>query len=199
VSERPRGGYPAEQRANQSFSVVSSSTLCEAGFLTVSRQRVAGPGGDEFDRHVVHHPGAVVVVPVIDGEAVLVRQYRVATGGELLEVPAGKRDVDGEAPEVTANRELEEEIGFRAGRLDRLCEFYNSPGFCDEYTYLFLATDLAPRPRAAMSAEEHAMTIERVPLERVDALIAAREIVDAKSIVGLLLARSFLAGQFGGT
>ena len=63
-------------------------------------------------------------------------------GGELLEVPAGKRDVDGEAPEATANRELEEEIGYRAGRLEPLCEFYNSPGFCDEYTYLFLATEL---------------------------------------------------------
>jgi 8-oxo-dGTP pyrophosphatase MutT (NUDIX family) len=201
VSERPRGGYPAEQRANHGvgvFRVLGSSTVCDAGFLSVSRFRVAGPDGDEFDRHVVHHPGAVVVVPVIDGDVVLVRQYRVATGGNLLEVPAGKRDVDGEAPEVTANRELEEEIGFHAGRLDALCEFYNSPGFCDEYTYLFLATELEARTRAAVSAEEHAMTVERVPLDRVDALIASREIVDAKTIVGLLLARSFLAGASAG-
>ena len=75
-----------------------------------------------------------------------------------------------------------------------MCEFYNSPGFCDEYTYLFLATDLEARPRAAVSAEEAAMTIERVPLARVDALIAAGELVDAKSIIGLLLARQFLDG-----
>ena len=175
------------------FRVVGSDTLCDAGFLSVSRVRVAASDGEEFDRHVVHHPGAVVVVPVIEGEAVLVRQWRVATGRDLLEVPAGKRDVDGEAPETTANRELEEEIGFRAGRLDLMCEFYNSPGFCDEYTYLFLATDLEARPRAAVSAEEAAMTIERVPLARVDALIAAGELVDAKSIIGLLLARQFLA------
>ena len=175
------------------FRVVGSDTLCDAGFLSVSRVRVAASDGEEFDRHVVHHPGAVVVVPVIDGEAVLVRQWRVATGRDLLEVPAGKRDVDGEAPETTANRELEEEIGFRAGGLDLMCEFYNSPGFCDEYTYLFLATDLEARPRAAVSAEEAAMTIERVPLARVDALIAAGELVDAKSIIGLLLARQFLA------
>ena len=90
------------------------------------------------------------MVPVIVdrcGDAFLVRQWRVATGVELLEVPAGKRDVDGEAPETTANRELEEEIGYRAGRLDLLCEFYNSPGFCDEYTYLFLATELEARTR----------------------------------------------------
>ena len=180
------------------FRVVGSTTLADAGFLQLDRLRVTGPDGSEFDRHVVRHPGAVVVVPVIDGDALLVRQYRVATGRELLEVPAGKRDVEGEAPDATANRELEEEIGYRAGRLDRLCEFFNSPGFCDEYTHLFLATDLQPRTRAAVSAEEAAMTIERVPLDRVDALIVAGELVDAKSIIGLILARRFLAGEFGG-
>jgi ADP-ribose pyrophosphatase len=175
------------------FRVVGSDTLCDAGFLSVSRVHVAGADGEEFDRHVVHHPGAVVVVPVIDDEAVLVRQWRVATGRELLEVPAGKRDVDGEAPVATANRELEEEVGYHAGRLELLCEFYNSPGFCDEYTYLFLATELEARARAAVSAEEAAMTIERVPLAAVDALIASGDLVDAKTIIGLLLARQFLA------
>ena len=181
------------------FRVVGSETLLDAGFLSISRLRVAASDGEEFDRHVVHHPGAVVVVPVIandegGSDALLVRQWRVATGQVLLEIPAGKRDVEGEPPETTANRELEEEIGYVAGRLDKLCEFYNSPGFCDEYTYLFLATDLEARPRAAVSAEEAAMTIERVPLARVDALIAAGELVDAKSIIGLLLARQFLDG-----
>jgi ADP-ribose pyrophosphatase len=175
------------------FRVVGSDTLCEAGFLSLARLRVVGDDGEEFDRHVVHHPGAVVVVPVIDGEALLVRQWRVATGRALLEVPAGKRDVEGEPPETTANRELEEEIGYVAGRLDKLCEFYNSPGFCDEYTHLFLATELEARSRAAVSHEEAAMTIERIPLARVDALVASRELVDAKSIIGLLLARQFLA------
>jgi 8-oxo-dGTP pyrophosphatase MutT (NUDIX family) len=175
------------------FRVVGSDTLCDAGFLSVSRLHVEGRDGEEFDRHVVHHPGAVVVVPVIDDDAILVRQWRVATGRDLLEVPAGKRDVDGEPPEVTANRELEEEIGYHAGRLDKLCEFYNSPGFCDEYTHLYLATELEARTRAAVSHEEAAMTIERVPLARLDALIATGELVDAKSIIGLLLARQFLA------
>jgi len=180
------------------FRVVGSETLVDAGFLSISRLHVAAGDGEEFDRHVVHHPGAVVVVPVIadhhgGGEALLVRQWRVATGRDLLEVPAGKRDVEGEAPETTANRELEEEIGYVAGRLDKLCEFYNSPGFCDEYTHLFLATELEERTRAAVSHEEAAMTIERVPLDRVDDLIATGELVDAKSIIGLLLARQHLA------
>jgi 8-oxo-dGTP pyrophosphatase MutT (NUDIX family) len=176
------------------FRVVGSEPLLDAGFLSVSRVRVRSTDGEEFDRHVVHHPGAVVVVPVIDDEAILVRQWRVAAGRDLLEVPAGKRDVEGEPPAVTANRELEEEVGYHAGRLELLCEFYNSPGFCDEYTYLFLATELEARTRGAVSAEEAAMSIERVPLTEVDALIRDRELVDAKSIIGLLLARLHLAG-----
>src|SRR4051812_19994177 len=181
------------------FRVLSSSTLCDAGFLQLARKRVAGPDGEEFDRHVVHHPGAVVVVPVDDdGTVLMVRQYRVAVGAALLEVPAGKRDVDGEPPETTAARELEEELGRAPGRLRLLCEFYNSPGFTDEYTYLYLATELEPRERAAVSAEEAAMTIERIAFGDVDALIAARDIVDAKSIIGLQLARRLLAGEYPG-
>ena len=179
------------------FRVVGSETLVDAGFLQLARLRVESAAGDEFDRHVVHHPGAVVVVPVIGDDqggrdALMVRQWRVATGRDLLEVPAGKRDVEGEPPEVTANRELEEEIGYVAGRLDKLSEFYNSPGFCDEYTHLFLATELEERTRAAVSHEEAAMTIERIALDAVDDLIATRELIDAKSIIGLLLARRFL-------
>jgi 8-oxo-dGTP pyrophosphatase MutT (NUDIX family) len=176
------------------FRVVGTETLADVGFLQLARLHVASADGEEFDRHVVHHPGAVVVVPVLpNGDAVLVRQWRVATGRDLLEVPAGKRDVEGEPPETTANRELEEEIGYVGRRLDKLAEFYNSPGFCDEYTHLFLATELEERERAAVSHEEAAMTIERVPLDRVDELIASGELVDAKSIIGLLLARQFLA------
>ena len=181
------------------FRVLGSSTLCDAGFLQLARKRVVGPDGEEFERHVVHHPGAVVVVPVDDdGRVLMVRQYRVAVGGSLLEVPAGKRDVDGESPEATAARELEEELGRVPGRLRALCEFYNSPGFTDEYTYLFLATELGYSERAATSAEEHAMTIEPIAFADVDALIASRAIVDAKSIIGLQLARRFLAGEYPG-
>jgi ADP-ribose pyrophosphatase len=181
------------------FRVLDSSTLCAAGFLTVTRKRVAGPDGSEFDRHVVHHPGAVVIVPVDDrGQVLMVRQWRVAVGSALLELPAGKRDVAGEPPSATAVRELEEELGRSPRSLQALCEFYNSPGFTDEYTHLFLATDLVACDRAAMSAEEHAMTIEAVAFDAVDDLIAAREIVDAKSIIGLQLARRFLAGEYAG-
>jgi 8-oxo-dGTP pyrophosphatase MutT (NUDIX family) len=175
------------------FSIVGATTVCEAGFLTVDRVDVRAPDGAVLERHVVRHPGAVVVVPVDDDGAVLmVRQYRAAVGHDLLEIPAGTRDVDGEPPEATAARELEEEIGRRAGTLVPLCEFYNSPGFTDEYTYLFLATDLEVTARAAVSAEEEAMTVEAVPLDDVDALIASGALVDAKSIIGVLTARARL-------
>jgi 8-oxo-dGTP pyrophosphatase MutT (NUDIX family) len=181
------------------FRVVGSATRAHAGFLELSELTVAGPEG-EFTRAVVRHPGAVVVVPLVDDDVILVRQYRAAVGRSLLEVPAGKRDVAGEAPAATATRELEEEIGRRPGRLTKLCEFYNSPGFTDEYTHLYCATDLtrAVAPRW-VSVEERAMSLEQVPLAATADLIETGELVDAKSIIGLMLTQQLLergrAGQ----
>ena len=184
------------------FRVEAVTTVATGGFLELVEARVAQPGERDGEgtlrRFVVKHPGAVVVVPVdVDREHVwLVRQYRVAIDGHLLEAVAGKRDVPGEDPADTARRELEEEIGRRAGRIVPLAEFYNTPGFCDEYTYLFAAFDLedagGPQP---VGAEEAAMTIEHVALNAIDDLIAAREIVDAKTIIGLLLARGHVAAR----
>jgi len=182
-------------KSDPGFRVLDTSTVCHAGFLTVSRKRIAAPDGEEHDRTVVHHPGAVVVVPVDGDDALMVRQYRAAVDGEILELPAGKRDVAGEPPAETAARELEEEIGRQAGRLDLLCEFFNTPGFCDEYSYLYLATQLAETARNAVSAEEAHMEVVRVPLADVEAMIASRAIVDAKSIIGLLLAKQHLAAR----
>jgi ADP-ribose pyrophosphatase len=170
--------------------MVWRGTLVSAGTGTF-----VDPDGNEFERDVVHHPGAVVVVPVTpEGDVILVRQYRAAIDAELLEVPAGKRDVTDEPVEVTAHRELEEEVGMRAASMVQMAEFYNSPGFCDEHSFLFLATDLTPCATAFQGHEEQHMTIERVPLDRIPALIASGDLVDAKSIVGLLLAREHLRG-----
>ncbi len=183
------------------FRVTGSSPAAQVGFLTVDDLVVEAPDGEVAHRTVVRHPGAVVVVPITaDGRgAILVRQYRVATGSELLEVPAGKRDVEGEPPEETAARELAEEIGFRPGRLVKLAEFYNSPGFCDEYTYLFVALDLLDGGGpSATSPEEKHMRSETIALAEVESLIATRRLVDAKSIIGLLLARDFVSGGYAG-
>jgi ADP-ribose pyrophosphatase len=183
------------------FRVVSSSRAATAGFLGIDDLVVEGPDGDEVHRVVVRHPGAVVVVPVVENgaAALLVRQYRVATGMDLLEVPAGKRDVDGEEPAVTAGRELEEEIGFTPGRLVKLAEFFNTPGFCDEYTHLYAALDLVDAGgRRATSLEEQHMVTEEVAFDEVETLIAQRRLIDAKSIIGLLLTRQYLAGHHPG-
>jgi ADP-ribose pyrophosphatase len=157
--------------------------------ITVADGSFTGPDGSTFRRDIVHHPGAVSIVPVIGEDAILVRQYRAAIDDLLLEIPAGKRDVGGESPEEVAHREVVEEIGMRAGRLELLARFYNSPGFCDEDSWVFLGTDLTEAAVDPQHVEEQHMTIERVPLADVPALIEAGELRDAKTIIGLTLAR----------
>ena len=176
------------------FRKLCERTAWTGSLVSVGVGRFAGPDGDEFERDVVHHPGAVSVVPVVDdGQAVLlVRQYRAAVDRELLELPAGKRDVDGEAPELTARRELEEEVGMRAGRIEKLAEFLNSPGFSDEHSFVYLALDLEACDLSAQGIEEEHMTVERVALDQVPELIADGCIEDAKTIIGLCLARQAL-------
>jgi 8-oxo-dGTP pyrophosphatase MutT (NUDIX family) len=146
------------------------------------------PDGSVVERDVVRHPGAVSVVPVDGDEVVLVRQYRAPAEKELLEIPAGKRDVADEPPEVTAVRELEEEVGLTASSLVPLATFYNSVGFSDEYSFVYLATDLTPVPSAPQGPEELHMTIERWPLDEVPRAIADGRIEDAKTVIGLLAA-----------
>jgi ADP-ribose pyrophosphatase len=175
------------------FRKLGERSIYEGHVISLAVGEFQAPDGHRFERDLVHHPGAVSVVPLLDnGDAVLVRQYRAPLDAELLEIPAGKRDVHGEEPIVTAQRELGEEVGLRAEHLDLLCEFFNSPGFSDEHSYTYLATGLAPCASSPDGAEERAMQIEHVPLAGVPDLITAGEIVDAKSIIALLLARERL-------
>ena len=146
------------------------------------------PSGRAMRRDVVRHPGAVGVVPVDGAEVVLVRQYRAAVEAEVLEIPAGLRDVAGEAPEVTAMREMEEEIGFTCDSVAGLGAFHNSVGFSDELVHLFLATGLRAVPHRRSGAEEEWMTVVRAPVGEVAQMIERGEITDAKTVVGLLLA-----------
>jgi 8-oxo-dGTP pyrophosphatase MutT (NUDIX family) len=170
------------------FRKLGETEVLRGSLIRVATARFEGPDGEQFERDVVRHPGAVVVVPLTDLDTVLmVRQFRAAIDAELLELPAGKRDVLDEPTEVTAARELEEEIGQRAGRLDLLAHFYNSPGFTDELSWLYLAQDLTAVPSNPQGVEELQMTIEEVSLAAVPSLISAGEIIDAKSIIGLTL------------
>ncbi len=168
------------------FRKVGERELYRGHVITVAVGEFAGPDGERFERDVVHHPGAVAVVALDGDEVVLVRQYRAPLDAWLLELPAGKRDVTGEPPDVTAQRELEEEVGLHAGSIELVARFHNSPGFCDELILVYLGTDLTPATMARDGVEERAMTIERIRLAEVPALIAAGELMDAKTIIGLL-------------
>lgn len=140
--------------------------------------------GRTVQREVVEHSEAVVMVALdARGRVLLVRQHRHTIGQRLLELPAGSLDA-GEDPQAAAQRELQEETGFSAGRLERLGGFYSSPGFCTEFLHLYMASELRPEPLAQDIGEE----IEVVPtsLDQVPHLILSGEIHDAKSIAGLL-------------
>jgi 8-oxo-dGTP pyrophosphatase MutT (NUDIX family) len=165
------------------------------GFLfSVVDGRFLAPDGTPFERDIVRHPGAVAIVPVTaEGGVVLLHQYRGAVDRFILEIPAGTRDVDGEPTEVTAARELAEEAGFAAGQLTLLAVILNTPGFCDEATWIYLATELRPVPPAREGFEERYLTVREVPLDEFDAMVDDGSIVDAQTILGVGLARRRLA------
>lgn len=166
---------------------VSSRQVYSGRVLGLRVDTVELPSGKITQREIVEHKGCAIIIPVDDdGHVLLVRQYRKAVERELLEVPAGGLD-PGESPEQCAARELEEETGFRAGKIEPLGGFYSSPGFCTEYMHLFLATGLSLAPARPKPDDEN-IEVVRVPLESVSRLIASGEVCDAKSLAGLLLA-----------
>jgi len=166
--------------------------------MAVSAATFLDPDGRPFEREVVRRLGAVAVVAVDqDGSAVFVRQFRPAVGVEVLEVVAGSRDVDGEPPETTARRELAEEAGLEADVMEELGSFWNSPGYTDERTTVFLATGLRPCAKAPAGVEERWMAVERHPFGDVLALVADGVLTDAKSIAGLALAERWLSRRAG--
>lgn len=173
------------------FRRVGEETVFRGHLFSVAHLRLVDPGGEAFERDVVVHPGAVAVVPLHDdGSVTLVRQLRPAVGAAVLEVPAGTCDVDGEPTVETARRELAEEAGLEAAAFRPLATVLNSPGYTSQRTIVYLATGLSSCPTARAGVEERHMTVERVPLGDVEGLVAAGALVDATTVVGLLLARS---------
>lgn len=166
-------------------------TLLHTGRVTTFYlEHVALPNGVECDLEILRHPGASAVVPVLpDGRVVLIRQFRHAANGEILEVPAGRLEPD-EAPETCAHRELAEETGYRCRTLEALGPIFTTPGFTDEHIHLFLATDLFPGPTQPDPDE----CIETVimPLTEALNLIITGQLVDGKSIAALWAAAARL-------
>jgi ADP-ribose pyrophosphatase len=143
-------------------------------------------GDKTYDREVVHHPGSAVIIPIFDdGTIGLVRQYRHPAVRYLLEAPAGTLR-RGEVPEDGAARELEEELGVVADRLEKLSEFFVSPGFCEEKMWIYLATGLIETQQQL--EEDEIVEVVRIPYSQALTMITTGEIEDAKTIIGVMLA-----------
>lgn len=172
--------------------VLASEKVFEGSVVSVFVDTVR-EGDQTYAREVVRHDGGAGVVAYFeDGSVALVRQYRHPPARYVLELPAGKIE-RGESPETCAAREMEEELGVSASRMERLSEFYTTPGFCAERLWVFLATGLTETARS--HEEDEIIEVVRLPLARALGMIASGEIDDAKTIIGLLLA----AGRLGAT
>jgi ADP-ribose pyrophosphatase len=176
------------------FRRVSEEELLRAWLFRVDRLHLVDPAGQPFERVVVRHPGAVTIVPLHDdGTVSLVRQYRAPVDDMVLQIPAGTRDEEGESAEETARRELAEEAGLEAARWELLVEAWNTPGVSDQLTAIYLATDLTPIPARPDGVEEHYMSVERIALADLDALVADGTLKDMTTVLGLYMARARLA------
>jgi ADP-ribose pyrophosphatase len=172
------------------FELLKSEVVYPGRAFTILRDTLRMPDGRETRFDIVEHVGSVIILPLDEqGNLLFVRQYRHAAGKELLELPAGTLDA-GEAPEACARREVREEAGVAAGKLEELGGFYLAPGYSTEYMHVYLATELHPDPLEA-DADEF-LTIELIPLGAALAMAKSGEILDAKSLAALLLAQSHL-------
>ena len=176
---------------------LGSKRIHRGRVINLDVDTVRFPDGSTGELEMVRHPGAAAVVPVAsdpngdDPTLLLIKQYRYATDGELLEIPAGRLN-PGEDPADCAKRELLEEVGVSAGRVERLTTIWTTPGFTDEKIHLFWATDL----KTGQHAREPDEFIEVSPTLLSDALTLIREgrISDAKTVVGILYIAGFILG-----
>ena len=184
----PFGDDPLEEH------VVERRLIHRGRYLEFRVDTIERADGTRGERDIVGHPGAVAMLAIDEADRVLmVRQFRLAAGDVLLEIPAGTLDVDAatgavEDPELASRRELEEETGYRAGSWRRLTSFWTAPGFASELMHLYLATDLVPAhpdERLGPDEDEH-LELERVPFAEALAAADRGEIRDAKSLVALL-------------
>jgi ADP-ribose pyrophosphatase len=172
------------------FELLKSEILMKGRAFTIRRDHLRTPDGRETKFEIIEHSGSVVIIPIDEnGNVLLVRQYRHATGQDLLELPAGTLD-DNEAHEACAAREIREETGMAAGLLTKLGEFYLAPGYSTEFMEVFLATDLSYSPLEA-DADEF-LSVEKVPVAEAIEMAERGEIPDAKSLAALFLAKSSL-------
>jgi ADP-ribose pyrophosphatase len=197
-SKAAKPAKPAKAASNQKAVLVSSETVFQGKVFSVTKDTVIEPGGHQGVRDVVRHHGSVVVLAVdsssnpADPTILIERQYRHAAGQFMLELPAGSIDA-GETPLAAAKRELIEETGFRAGRWSRLVSFYASPGFVAEAMHLYLAENL--KAGIATPEEDEKIELLHIPLSELLARVAEGNILDGKTIAGVLFYRTFRFAQ----
>ncbi|HHN74021.1 MAG TPA: NUDIX hydrolase [Acidobacteria bacterium] len=164
--------------------VLGTRRVYEGKLLRIDLEEVELPGGDRTEVEIIRHPGAAAVLPFLDEQrVVLIRQYRHAVGGFIVEVPAGKLDRPGEAPEECVQRELREETGYRCRRLVPLGRILTTPGFTDEVIWLYEAHDLEIGASACEPGEE--IEVFEATWEQALVLLRRGEIIDAKSVACL--------------
>jgi ADP-ribose pyrophosphatase len=173
--------------------IISSQKVFSGRIFNVTVDTVR-EGELTYQREVVHHHGSAVILPVFDnGTVALVRQYRHPAVRYLLEAPAGTL-AENERPEDGAARELQEELGLSAGRLEKLSEFFVSPGFCEEKMWVFLATELSEGKQNP--EEDEVLEVVRLPIDEALEMISSSEIQDAKTIIALMLAAPRVGASF---
>ncbi|NLK44674.1 MAG: NUDIX hydrolase [Tissierellia bacterium] len=169
---------------------MKSDKLYEGKMLNLRVDTVELPDKKYSKREIVEHPGGVAVIPIVDNDSlILVKQYRKAVEKFLLEIPAGKVEIN-EEPRVTAIRELKEETGYSTDKMEYLMEFYTSPGFTNEKIYLFLATDLVKGEASPDTGEF--IEVEKFKIDALIKMIERGEIIDSKTIIGINLAKKYL-------
>ncbi|QZH68789.1 NUDIX domain-containing protein [Mycolicibacterium farcinogenes] len=182
--------------AEHDFETLASETVYVGNIFALRADEVSMPGGGQARREVVEHYGAVAVVALDDdGNVVLVYQYRHPVGRRLWELPAGLLDLGGERPEVTAARELEEEVGLAAAHWRVLVDLDSTPGFSDESVRIFLATGLTDVRRPDAEHEEADMVVERVPLGEAVRRVFSGDIVNGIAVAGILAAHAMPDAQ----
>ncbi len=166
--------------------------IYKGNIIKVQNLTVSLPNGKEATRDIVLHPGASVVVPINEkGELYMVKQFRKPLDMTTLELPAGKLDFSGEDPKVCAERELMEETGLRAGKIEHLVSIHTTPGFCNEVIHMYAATELTQGD--SCTDEDEFLDVEKIHVSKLVDMILNHEITDAKTIIGVMMAEKILS------
>ena len=170
------------------FKITKRREVFRGKVFTLTTKSCILPNGVKTELNIIEHPGAAAIVPVFEnGDVMLIKQFRLAAGGTIYEIPAGTLE-KGESPLKCAKREIQEEIGYRAAKFVKLGEFFSAPGFCTEKMHLFLATGLTKTSSHTADKDECISPI-RLPFKKAYEMALNGKIKDAKSITGICLAQ----------